>query len=636
MYRYCEVFSLDTRSLALFRVGLALMILWDYAVRFQDLHLHYTDSGVLPRTALTADAQLSTSLISLHLASGSAPFEALLFVGGIIGAIALLLGYQTRLATFTSWILLASVQGRTPLMMQGDDTIRRLCLFWALFLPLGASFSFDKALTRYPIAEEDPPPAPKSILSFASVAFIAQLMMVYVFNALQKSDVIWHSQATALYYTLQIDHLVRPAGHALAGQTSLLPLLSRVTVPFELYVPFLLLIPKKNACIKLMVIFTFIIFHIGIAVTLAIGIFSATCIVFWLALLPGAFWDSWSSLAVRRGWKPQQSFRGYFDPNCDFCRCMVGIIREFFGLPAPLFAPSQDDPIIKSAIEQHKTWMVRNADGQLIFGFDAFLKVLAASPLRFYLPRVILRPAYAIFKCLPVRWAGNKIYHWIARARALPGEQLACLVSAPAYFRLSKIGQAFVLLSLLYVLLWNIRVLRVPLYGQSGQAHWYDRPAIMLRLDQKWTMFAPYPQKNDGWYVIVGTRNDGLKVNLLHPGEVITFRKPVRLEASFGNYRRRQYLMALALTKYARYRLWFARYLRRAWDGDRPKPEQLRQIDLYFVLEPTPLPGARTKTLPILMHRYNCASDSGETLPSGLDWEAFQIQAAQKHMVRVR
>ena len=50
-----SVFRLDVRSLAVFRIGLALTILLDLAIRAQDLGAHYTDAGVVPRALLAAE-----------------------------------------------------------------------------------------------------------------------------------------------------------------------------------------------------------------------------------------------------------------------------------------------------------------------------------------------------------------------------------------------------------------------------------------------------------------------------------------------------------------------------------------------------------------------------------------------------
>ena len=50
-----EIFGIDLRSLALLRVGLALLVIIDLVQRSFDLKAHYTDLGILPRWALTHD-----------------------------------------------------------------------------------------------------------------------------------------------------------------------------------------------------------------------------------------------------------------------------------------------------------------------------------------------------------------------------------------------------------------------------------------------------------------------------------------------------------------------------------------------------------------------------------------------------
>src|SRR5215217_7632278 len=45
-----EIFGADLRSLATFRIVLALLVLSDLANRATDLFAHYTDAGIMPRT----------------------------------------------------------------------------------------------------------------------------------------------------------------------------------------------------------------------------------------------------------------------------------------------------------------------------------------------------------------------------------------------------------------------------------------------------------------------------------------------------------------------------------------------------------------------------------------------------------
>jgi hypothetical protein len=66
-------FALDTRSLALLRVALGVLLLLDWIDRLPDLRTHYSDEGIIPREILTGVLP-----ISVHLFHGSAWFQGLL------------------------------------------------------------------------------------------------------------------------------------------------------------------------------------------------------------------------------------------------------------------------------------------------------------------------------------------------------------------------------------------------------------------------------------------------------------------------------------------------------------------------------------------------------------------------------
>ena len=76
-----------------------------------------------------------------------------------------------------------------------------------------------------------------------------------------------------------------------------------------------------------------------------------------------------------------------------------------------------------------------------------------------------------------------------------------------------------------------------------------------LRLDQKWSMFAPYPKKSDGWLVIPGLTEDGRLVNVFQPGRELSFAKPDSLFADYyQNYRWRKYLTRIPTKRFEGYR----------------------------------------------------------------------------------
>ena len=55
--RLVRVFGADLRSLAAFRIAIALLVLADLTTRSCDLRAHYADDGVLPRSVLIDQLQ---------------------------------------------------------------------------------------------------------------------------------------------------------------------------------------------------------------------------------------------------------------------------------------------------------------------------------------------------------------------------------------------------------------------------------------------------------------------------------------------------------------------------------------------------------------------------------------------------
>ena len=289
-----DLFGLDLRSLALFRIGLALLLLTDLGVRATSLRAHYTDSGVLPRVALKAESRAS-----IHMLGGAVPFEAGLFVIAGLFAAALLVGYRTRLATAASWFFLLSVHGRNPLVLQGGDTLFRLLLFWGMFLPLGARSSLDAMRERPRLQGR------KNALSAATVALILQICFMYWFSAAWKSDPAWRTEGTAVYYALSLDEFATRIGRFLLMFPLLLKLLTFATLALEAFGPALLFVPVFNGRLRLLVVGMFLFFHAGLQLCMTLGLFPLICGVAWLALLPGCFWD-WVTRMPR--WVP--CFRG--------------------------------------------------------------------------------------------------------------------------------------------------------------------------------------------------------------------------------------------------------------------------------------------------------------------------------------
>ncbi|MGE0756334.1 MAG: HTTM domain-containing protein [Pirellulaceae bacterium] len=306
-----HVFAIDPRSLAAFRIGVAAILLLDLGWRAWDVTAFATDAGVLPRVLLIEmrgaghPAGLEHAW-SLHLLNGQA--WAALAMHGVAAWFAcwLLVGYRTRLATLASWILLVSVVNRNPLITDAGDSVLRSMLFWALFLPLGRRWSVDAAWRapcgttlgrRGPVLLHENTP----VLTWASAAILLQLLIVYFAAAIYKLDRVWTTEFSAVYYVMNCDAFVTSAGVWLRQFPAALRAMTAATMLLEFGGPLLLLVPVGNRAIRWVVVASFVAFHLGLAVSMTLGLFPWICIVCWLLFLPGETWDACRQAMGRRG-----------------------------------------------------------------------------------------------------------------------------------------------------------------------------------------------------------------------------------------------------------------------------------------------------------------------------------------------
>ncbi len=294
--RFERLFSIDLRSLAVFRMALGVVLLADLAIRVQDLSAHYTDWGVLPRDVLIP--HLSDPLpLSIHLVSGSAFGQATIFLIAGVFALALLVGFRTPMVTCASWLLLLSVQARNPRLLHDSDVLLRLLLFWGMFVPLGARWSLDSLIGR---SGTDESPLPTSTSSIGTAALLLQVCLLYWCTAALKSWEVWWHEASAVYYALSIDQVVTPFGLWLLGFPDVLALLSRMTLALEYLGPCLVFVPFLTPWLRLGVVGAFFGFHIGLALCMGIGLFPWISMVSWLVFVPGLVWERGRHLLPRR------------------------------------------------------------------------------------------------------------------------------------------------------------------------------------------------------------------------------------------------------------------------------------------------------------------------------------------------
>jgi HTTM domain len=287
------VLSLDLRSLALARISLGLILALDCLIRVYDVTAHYSDQGVLSRHDLL-EYGWHPHFFSLHMFSGQPGFMKLLFAVQLVTALALAVGYRTRWATLLSWVLLVSVHNRNPWLLNGGDVYFRMVLFWMLFLPWGQVWSVDARQKRHdrrwwmPQLDGD-----KTVrASFACLALLLQVCLLYWFAALPKTHASWVADYSAINIALHLDHLVKPFGLFFRDTfQGILPTLTWGVLYFEVWGPFLLWFPFDRGQLRTLTLFAFIGMHLGFELTMELGLFPIICMAVPLALLPAWLWD---------------------------------------------------------------------------------------------------------------------------------------------------------------------------------------------------------------------------------------------------------------------------------------------------------------------------------------------------------
>jgi hypothetical protein len=277
-----HLLSIDPRSLALFRICLSVLILADLATRAGDLSAMYTDEGMFPRMEIL---RFSRSIWnwSFHFASGSIGFQGLLFAFAAVLAIALMVGFETRLAAVASWLMLVSLHNRTPPILSGADNLLRVLLFWAMFLPLGQVWSLD--------ARRHGTRSLRPSLSIASAAILFQLTAVYFFSAIFKTNPDWLS-GRAISGILAHDSFASAHAAALLNWPALLKIMTWSVLILEWIGPLLLLSPFRTEISRLVMIALLSALHLGIHLWMEVDLFPFVSTVGLVLFLPRQVWES--------------------------------------------------------------------------------------------------------------------------------------------------------------------------------------------------------------------------------------------------------------------------------------------------------------------------------------------------------
>jgi predicted DCC family thiol-disulfide oxidoreductase YuxK len=602
-----RVLTLDLRSLAAFRVGLAGLIIADLMRRAMDFRAHYTDFGVLPRAALL-DYYTSPGKWTIHLFTGGAPGQTALFVLHGLFALAMLVGFRTRLMTFLTFALTVSLHHRNPMVLQGGDAVVRMALFWAMFVPLGARFSVDEAL------DPDRPRPPSQLATIGTACLMIQVVMLYEFTGILKWHPVWHTELSGVRYALSLDAFATWFGHQLLSFPWLMKAASAATLFLELVGPVLALMTFWGGRVRLLAALGFIGFHLLLLEpAMRLGYFTWAGACLWLAWLPAIFWDT---LNARVATPERMGLKFYYDSDCGFCRKTARILRSLLLAPDTYVAPGNIEPEIQEAIDREDSFVVVTKDGRHLYRVEALRELLGASPVVGWAARPLLGVGF-------IADATDWLYSRVARHRRMLSSLTARLRYRPSYVRhpnrnLRRLCTVFLVVTLAYVLMWNIRTTNFKRWRKHFPRK-VNVYANVLGIEQYWNLFAPYPIKDDGWYVIPGLFKDGSVRDLYWDRAEIDWLKPPIGTPYYANQRWSKYMMNIWKKKFKKQRLNYGRWLCRVWNEGVPYKQRLQRLQIYFMRERT-LKVGEQRPKAVRLWRHFCTKKPDK-------WEEYDDEA---------
>jgi hypothetical protein len=281
----------------------------DLVLRARNFRLFYTEAGVVPVTLATK--VIPYEPFSIYYFTGTLGTAFLFLLHGIV-AILLVFGYRTRIMTVICFVFAASLYHRNPLVVSYSDTLYRMLLFWAIFLPIGERWSVDS------VHRDQDEGARRSFTGIASALILFQVVYMYLINGYHRIGYeLWRTGEGAAI-VMGIDEMTFLLGDYLRSFPSLLVHGGRIWLYMLLFSWMLIVLTGKWRSIA---VGSFISVHAILAVTVRIGAFSYVAISGLVLFLQRDFWDTARQVPKIVGFDDQ--FVVWKQKTEDYCRSVA-------------------------------------------------------------------------------------------------------------------------------------------------------------------------------------------------------------------------------------------------------------------------------------------------------------------------
>lgn len=191
-------------QVGIFRIALGILVLAILLISFPNWERFYGANGILPPDEVPPSFMgLSWSIFTLN---DSWLYLWSLYAIALVATISFILGFHARISTILLFLIYASMLHRNTYLVNGQDQIITMLLFFSMFAPLGANYSLDAYMQHK--GKKRQKPKLRSIWPIRLMQL--SVALVYVFSAPAKlfDDVMWRN-GQALYWVSQSDRWFR-------------------------------------------------------------------------------------------------------------------------------------------------------------------------------------------------------------------------------------------------------------------------------------------------------------------------------------------------------------------------------------------------------------------------------------------
>jgi hypothetical protein len=275
----------DTRVCAAVRIGMSLVLLVNLAVLYPDLTTFLTDDGILSTDMARQIGRPYAWSILFWLPSTPQVVETCFWIY-VAHTLLLLIGCLSRINAAAALVWFLSFQYRNSQILDGEDTVMRLVLFYLVMMPCGANWSVDALVTRWLVSKRTgKPPGAANHLRPAWGLRLLQIQMAVIFltAALYKIANEQWFYGTAMYYVARLDDYFGkyPVPDWLFDSPRAVAIITWAVVAGELLIPvFIWFRETRRICLLLAVLF-----HLGNEWTMHLFLFHWVMLVGWLSFV---------------------------------------------------------------------------------------------------------------------------------------------------------------------------------------------------------------------------------------------------------------------------------------------------------------------------------------------------------------